>query len=418
MGQTLPLFTSRDNFLNNKSIKTLISVMGSKNSKEMSSTDDNQIYEKRQYFVKRFADKLNGSHFEFLLQKEICNSYEENRFYLKIAGISRLPRKPVPGQKIKTSAEKLKESQYYGSYVYIGDIDRKIRCLLYARKKGWPQQKLVGFPGTLNSVIPRYEGKTGHLIIGMKIKDSIRSSRKWSKYDDKNNKFESKGLYEMKSLSEMNYEFLNRRIRLNQIVTGIYVSKNTSLLMVDTTQPRLHCDLARNHVYTLFQEGGFVGTKCQTFFCFYDIEEDEEFDSNSLYANKKHLLKESRNLNNLIEKQSNELRSDRIIFLKSASKHTFWTLRVTRIDITEPIECQLCIPTGGQFENVLPWNEGIKVVRRRHERNPWHKYIELNTSITDSANENGLEQAYPLDENENYDTNQDFENLNDLPDLE
>ena len=386
--------------------------MGSKNSKNKSS-DGNPIYDKRQYFVRRFSDKIDGSHFDICDEKVVCNPNERNKFYLKIAGISQLSRKPVPGQKIRTSAEKLKESEFYGSYVYIGDLDRKLRCLLYARKKGWPQQKLVAIPGTLNSVIPRYDGTTGQLIFGMRILESRLSDRKWTKYDNKNANFEWKGFYEMTDLLEMRTDFLDFRFDSLETMTGIYVSKNTSLLMVDTTQPRLHCDLARHYIYTLFQEGGFVAFKCQLFFCLYDVEEDEELDSNALFAQKRHLLKDSRNLQNLIEKPQQTIASKkhRIIFLKSTPKHTFWTLRVTRISISEPLECQICIPTGGQFENILPWNEGIKVVQRRHRRKPWNKYIELTDSQTISTNVNDLQQTYPSDGNENFDLNQDFENL-------
>ena len=361
--------------------------------------DKNNILDnKRLFYVRRDVDKEMGSYFEYSHTKLVCNRTDLHRFYLMVAAILYLPTKPDPEKPVSKFSQMIKECDVFGSYVYIEGTDKKLRTLLYTRKKGFPQNKSVSCRGTVNSVIPRHDGSTGHVVIGMMIINSAANSdRHWTRYDDPQHRHESKGFFEMTKLSQIN--------RLMNIVGErddlfvIYVGTNTSLLMVDVTEPHLITDKIHHNVYTVFQEGSVLAFNCKLYFRFCDTEEDKEYDADSLYTEKRDQLSNSFNLY-LFNRFRRDVGVRRVLFLTETLKHTFWTLKVRRISDGFPLECLLCIPSGGQFGRIHEWEKGLRLVNGRQNLKPWIKYIEpvLLGPIRKLPLNVKSKQCYPLSE--------------------
>ena len=335
------------------------------------------IDDKMVFFVRRYSEPVFGSYFEYRVDKEVCNPNDPFKFYLKVGGITYLPKKQTNGKKFKSSAEKLLESQYFGSYVFYGQTDRKLRCLLYARRTLLPGEKLLGTSAPLHNIIPRPEGlRKNALVTGIKIQNSYMSNRRWTRYD-LISKQDHKGFFEIYEKDNLNQLFSGTPIEEEVSPrVGIYVPANTSLLMVDSPRQNLYVDYCRGFVYTLFQEGSFICTDRPFTLVFYDEDEAEEYDMTRLFAQKTDRLKECPNLERLMNLRPGTGVRHAVIFLKSAPNRTFWTIRANRIRRNRELEVQLCLPSGGQFEDIMYWNEGIEEVRRRWDAKPWNKYIE------------------------------------------
>lgn len=373
----------------------------------LNDQDDDEVYQtesqltnrgiddKRVFFVQRTPNAVTGSYFEYKTEKVICNPSEVFHFYLKIGAITYLPRKEVPGKKISTSAERIKDSKYYGSYLYYGQSDQKIRCILYAKRKLLPEEKLISQPSCLNSVIPRYCGqRRGTVVVGMKVVESVSSDRLWSRYDNKTNiRRNHPGFWEITGTTDLRNIFaILPNARFGRTPTGpdtlLYIGANTSLIMVDTARAHLYLDYAREFVYTLFQEGGVVCFNRKFTYSFYDEEESEEYDAYRLFEEKFNKMKGTPNLERLLPIPDQDNR--KVIFLKSGHNHTLWTLRVNKYRRAREMDVMLCIPSGGQFELIHNWEDGIREVNRRHVMQPWRKYIQeaKSTSMISRANGN------------------------------
>jgi hypothetical protein len=332
--------------------------------------EEKGLNHKEVYYGIRHKDVRNGSYFTYSCEKTVCNPNERHKFYLKIGGIVYAPSKKVEGRKKSMIQEKIKESDYFGSYLVYSGADRKLRAITYCRKRGWPQQKLVSGLSMINSVIPRIEGRRGHLIIGLSIDGSENiSARRWTLYDKA--KSQHYGISEIPEYYSL-INTLPRAHRSHKLV-GIYVSQNTSLLMIDETEmSHIYNDLFKYRNYTVVQEGGFLLIEAEFFCKFLDIEESKVFSLQELYANKANYFSSTQHFGNIC-------RSNPVIILKSAPNFTFWTLRISEKNDNFIRTVQLCIPTGGQFEEVFDWNSGIEEVMRRQSLKPWNKYIEEDT---------------------------------------
>ena len=349
------------------------SKSGSSDAKRRRMDKNNILTNKRMFFVRRDMDSERGTYFEHSITKIICNSKEFHKYYQIVGGIVCFPHKKADERIDIKFHEIVRECHVFGSYVYTGPSDPKLRTLLIERKKDFPQKRAVSCQGTVNSVIPRYDGNSGYVVIGMIIvSSSLESERKWTRYDDPQHIHENKGLFEMTQLTQIR--------RLLDVVGdsddlfAIYVGINTSLLMVDVTQPHLINYKLHHNVYTLFQEGAVIAFNCKLYFSFCEEEEDVEYDSNTLYDRKRQILDNSYNLD-LLGQLKSQRSCRRVLFLRSAPKKIFWTLKVRRFSDGFPLECQLCIPSGGQFE-VMKWKEGLKLVSIRQNQRRWSKYIE------------------------------------------
>jgi hypothetical protein len=346
------------------------------------------IDHKQVFYVKRVRDTVDGNYFVYSQSKVICNPTERLKFYLKVGGIVFAEKKKVPGSQVSTCAERFKESDYFGTYLYYSITDLKLRTVTTARRIGLPDKKLVSGVGTLHSVIPRYDGGFGHhpiLTCSMRIDDGNRDSRKWTKFDGKKN--EHNGFYEINE----NVDLIDfQRIADNNIghsLLGIYVTDNTSLMMIDATSHHLFNDLLRDYNYTVFQSGALIVVQNRFYFKFYDIEESEMYTKEEFLQKKRELMPSTKNLDNLSSPYP-------IIFLKSAPNFTFWTLRVSSKRCNGFGRCtQLCIPTGGQFEEVFDWQRGVEEIVRRRSLKPWTKYI--STEFKNNFVDINVNEAYP-----------------------
>jgi hypothetical protein len=329
--------------------------------------EEKGLNHKEVYYGIRHKDMRNGSYFTYSCEKVVCNPNERYKFYLKIGGIVYAPSKKVEGRKKSMIQEKIKESEYFGSYLVYSGADRKLKAITYCRKRGWPQQKLVSGLSMINSVIPRIDGRRGHLIIGLSINGSENfSTTRWTLYDRPKSQH-----YGISEIPE--YDCLLNTLRTYKLV-GIYVSQNTSLLMIDETEIMSHIynDLFKYRNYTVVQEGGFLLIEADFFCKFLDIEESQVFSLQELYVNKANYFSSTQHFDNICGLNP-------VIILKSAPNFTFWTLRISEKNNNSIRTVQLCIPTGGQFEEVFDWNSGIQQVMQRQALKPWNKYIEEDT---------------------------------------
>ncbi len=196
----------------------------------------------------------------------------------------------------------------------------------------------------------------------------MTAGRRWTKFDGEAND-ENLGYHEL----NVDFNFGPVIENLNSIQKrffGIYVTENTSLLMIDETKHNVFNDLTRNRVYTLFQSGAFIFIELFMYYKFYYLEESQSFKSFQM-SDKQELMPETRNFENIRY-------GNIILFLKPAEDNAFWTLRcVYDNDFFYKRHVVLGIPSGGQFEDVLEWNEGIDEVYRRQAMKPWNKYVKL-----------------------------------------
>ena len=365
------------------------------------------MYDKNVYFVKRHKNPEFGCYFDLTTDKEICNDWEDCKFYLKVGGVAFLEKVVVKGQSHREAKEKLRESNHFGGYLFFTTTSKKLRVVLYAKKTLYsPGDILISRANVVHSVIPRYHGDhpVPRVISGMKIDGRSGRDRKWEKYDGHPLKEQHNGfhyIYENDNLDVLGLVEENRRMYYGA-KTGIYVPKNTTLLIQDGGRAYAHMDYYNFLVWTVCQEGAFIAIQQDFRYVFYDENDGEEYDSFLVYKEKR----ERFYCPNFLLLSGNHL--DRILFLSPPPQFTAWILRICRVKRKFPFEAQLCVPSGGRFETVMDWEDGIKEVRRRQAKKPWLKYIEAfdNLSHADSLSELDLEntEAYPLqDENEDED---------------
>jgi hypothetical protein len=331
------------------------------------------IHFKEVFFARRVRDSVDGNYFTYNVKKKICNPKDEVKYYLKIGGIVFAEKKKVKGKKICSCAERFKDFNTFGSFVFYCENDTKLRTITYCRRNGLPEKKLVSGIGVLNSVIPRSDGKSETMITGIKINsDSESYDRSWTRFDGLLAGKEHKGFFELVE----NFDY-NQYIGVSELnpnrksFVGIYITENTSLLMVDETKEHLFNDLIRGRVYTLFQEGALIICEETDFlFKFYDVEESESLTQNQMYSKQK-FMPSTRNMDHLFGENP-------IIFLKPDGCYAMWTLRVTAIrSDTRRRKTILGIPTDGQFEEVFNCKDGIEEVIKRQALKPWKKYVEI-----------------------------------------
>ena len=204
------------------------------------------IYDKNVFFVKRYMSPEFGSHFTLTTKKEICNDYERFKFYLKVGGIAFLDKVSVPGQWLREAREKLRESNHFGSYLFYSTTNKKLRVVIYAKKTLYTIGDIMLSRSSLvHSVIPRYDGERydGQMIKGMKLDLSSNRSRKWEKYDSNEDVEQHDGLhyiYESFDLTELKQDRTIEWGRQYKGQTGIYVPKNTTLLLQDGGRAYAH----------------------------------------------------------------------------------------------------------------------------------------------------------------------------------
>jgi hypothetical protein len=361
-----------------------------KDSQFLKHLKDRQIGPKQVFYAKRVEDTVDGNYFVISRKPIICNGSDRKKFSLKIGGLIYARKKKIPGKRISSCAERFKELDTFGSYVYYCSTDLKLRCVTYVRKSGFPDKKVVSGIGVLNNVIPRYDGTNQKLITIMKIDMNMTADRRWTKFDGKTNG-ENLGYHEL----NVDFNFgpvIEELDRIQKRYFGIYVTENTSLLMIDETRHNVFNDLIRNRVYTLFQSGAFIFIELYMYYKFYYLEESQSFEPDQM-SDKRELMPETRNFEYI--KYANI-----ILFLKPAQDNAFWTLRcVCENDFLDQRHVVLGIPSGGQFEDVLDWNEGIDEVYRRQTMEPWKKYVKLlgkeNSAFIDSEINLNLNQSYP-----------------------
>ena len=358
------------------------------------------IYDKNVFFVKRYMSPEFGSHFTLTTKKEICNDYERFNFYLKVGGIAFLDKVSVPGQWLREAREKLRECNHFGSYLFYSTTNKKLRVVIYAKKTLYTIGDIMLSRSSLvHSVIPRYDGERydGQMIKGMKLDLSSNRSRKWEKYDSNEDVEQHDGLhyiYESFDLTELKQDRTIEWGRQYKGQTGIYVPKNTTLLLQDGGRAYAHLDYHRFVVWTVCQEGAFIAIQQDFRYVFYDENDGEEYDSYLIYREKKDRF----DCPNFDHFEDNN--KSRVLFLKPAPEFTAWTLRMCRVRRWDcGFEAQLCVPSGGRLETVMDWEDGIREVKRRQVKKPWLKYIEPfeNLSVSESLSELDLEnaEAYP-----------------------
>ena len=318
-------------------------------------------------YCKHSAD-IAGCHFVYSEHKIVCNPDENETFYMKLGGIVYLSKKEQAGKKIRKASERITDSDYFGAYIYISDHDKKIRTLLYARRRTYPDSKLVSQPGILHNVIPKYCGNDEHhrVLVGMEIDNESATNRRWNQFDHEWNN----------GLSEIKLADLDRKLRdFSSIhpynLIGIYVGQNTSLVMVDFSLPNLHSDSNFDCIYTLVQEGGFIYTHLPFEVRLYDEDEGKPFTTGKLFDERDNRFNDTQDFYKIATQ------SQRIIFLKPTPNNTLWALRVFRPYGSRETSVQLCVPSDAQFDKIMDWTTGCLEVRRLQGREPWHKYIDL-----------------------------------------
>jgi hypothetical protein len=235
------------------------------------------IHFKEVFFARRVRDSVGSNYFTYNAKKKICNLKDEVKYYLKIGGIVFAEKKKVKGKKICSCAERFKQLNTFGSFVFYCQSDTKLRTITYCRRNSLPGKKLVSGIGVLSSVIPRSDEKSETMITGIKINsDSQSYDRSWMRFDGQKVFFE---------LAE-NFDY-NQYIGVSELnpnrksFVGIYITENTSLLMVDETKEHLFDNLIIGRAYTLFQEEAFIICEETNFlFKFYDVEESESLTQN------------------------------------------------------------------------------------------------------------------------------------------
>jgi hypothetical protein len=351
----------------NRNFKTKMNS-NQKDEQFLKHLEDRQIGPKQVFYAKRVRDTVDGNYFVISRKPVICNGSDLQKFCLKIGGLIYARKKKIPGKRISSCAERFKELDTFGSYVYYCSTDLKLRCVTYVRKTGFPDNKVVSGIGVLNNVIPRFDGRNQNLITIMRIDTYMTADRRWTKFDGKAND------------GNLGYHELNVDFDFGPVIGilnlfrrryfGIYVTENTSLLMIDETRHNVFNDLIRNRVYTLFQSGAFIFVELSMYYKFYYLEESESFEPYQM-SEKRELMPKTRNFENIRF-------ANIILFLKPAEDNAFWTLRCVREnDFIDQRHVVLGIPSGGQFEDVLDWDEGIDEVYRRQAIKPWNKYVKL-----------------------------------------
>jgi hypothetical protein len=76
----------------------------------------------------------------------------------------------------------------------------------------------------------------------------------------------------------------------------IYVTDNTSLMVIDAKNNHLFNDLLKNYNFTVFQSIALIVVQMRSYFKFYDIEESELCLKEEFLEKKRELMSSTKNL--------------------------------------------------------------------------------------------------------------------------